>query len=398
MSRNEKKEMLFTGMGLVLPFAQTLDDYILNFPDFPSLKKHLVSLKDINQKDRDILDDHINCSINKALFSDIKGEKYLDKCTKLLYSAVRQFIKKDDKPAEDLEKMGISVGSTFSTLSDHMKFLLNFEKGGFRGLNPLLFPNTVYNCPASQLAIILRAKGPNITNCNGFCAGLDALTIGSNLINNGQTDQVIVAGVEENSWYINLVFLYSFNNHDIKGFLPVEAAGAILLESKEKANKRNAKIYGKILGYFQGFYPKRVYNENILSELIESIINRALNDSYITFDDIGSICLSINGIASMDRAELKAVGRLLQNTKNPKGLLALKKLIGETGGASGILQIITIFNDIDIPLDQHYKTFLPEDFIEAYQKMLSNNLKGKYALVNNLNWEGNFTATIVELN
>jgi len=385
-----------TGMGVLTPFDESLEHLLTALPMRKPLTSSIGSVPGISENRTGIDSGWGSCSIPGKLFSDIQGSKYLDKCTKLLYSAVSQFLTRKDIEGENAEKIGISVGTAFSTIKDYIDFILSFEKDGFRGLNPMLFPNIVHNCPASQLAIILKISGANLTLTNGFCSGLDALTAGFELIKNSRVTSVIVGGVEENSLYSSTGFHHCLRHCEHSSLYPVEAAGVIRLEEESAALERNAVIYGRISGYAQSFFPGMNRDDISWSELIENTSYKATESAKISFDEVGSISLSINGLMSPDKAELKAVGRMLQSSKKPRALIALKKLIGETSGASGILQTIVALRKPMIPLQQHYHDCLPEEFTRKHGERLADTMEGKYALINNINWEGNVTSLIVE--
>ncbi len=386
-----------TRMGALTPFGETIDDLLRTLPKLMPLSSSSRSLSEITGGGMDLNSRWGNCVIPATLFSNIQGSKYFDKCTKLLYTAVSQFLRRKDIDGEDTEKIGISIGTAFGTFTDSLEFTLSFEKDGFRGINPILFPNMVYNCPASQLAIILKVTGANLTITNGLCSGLDALIAGFELIRNSRVATVIVGGVEESSPYSRIGFYHCLKHCKGSHLYPVEAASAILLEAEERAIERNALIYGRIAGYAQSFFPGMNRDEISWSKLIEGTIHNAIESAEITFDEVGSISLSVNGLIVPDNAELKAVGRMLQNSKRPKALIALKVLIGETCGASGILQTIFALREMkNMPLHHHYQDCLPEQFFRKYRQRLAENVEGKYAIINNINWDGNVTSLIVE--
>lgn len=90
--------------------------------------------------------------------------------------------------------------------------------------SPLLFPETVFNAPASHLAAVLGNISLNYTMVGDPGAFLQALALGAAWVANGQVDGCLVVGAEEADW----VTAESFRMFD-KGFLLAEGAGAIYL-------------------------------------------------------------------------------------------------------------------------------------------------------------------------
>lgn len=63
--------------------------------------------------------------------------------------------------------------------------------------SPLLFPETVYNAPASHLAAVLGADAANYTIVGDTSTYLDGLALGASWLVAGEVDLVVVTGAEE---------------------------------------------------------------------------------------------------------------------------------------------------------------------------------------------------------
>lgn len=66
--------------------------------------------------------------------------------------------------------------------------------------SPLLFPETVYNAPASHVAAMLGLDGTVLTLVNDATAGMDALSTAADLIHSGVADRCLVVAAEELDW------------------------------------------------------------------------------------------------------------------------------------------------------------------------------------------------------
>ncbi|TSA36220.1 MAG: hypothetical protein D4R65_02890, partial [Verrucomicrobiaceae bacterium] len=66
--------------------------------------------------------------------------------------------------------------------------------------SPLLFPETVYNAPASHVAAVLGIDGSVLTMVGDETAGLDALNTAIDLIRSGDADQCLVVASQEVDW------------------------------------------------------------------------------------------------------------------------------------------------------------------------------------------------------
>src|SRR5207302_8025063 len=68
--------------------------------------------------------------------------------------------------------------------------------------SPLLFPETVYNAPASHLASILGVTGITYTLVGDATAGISAMKLGSMLLENNDADFCLLAAGEEIDWIV----------------------------------------------------------------------------------------------------------------------------------------------------------------------------------------------------
>src|SRR5205809_2883557 len=73
---------------------------------------------------------------------------------------------------------------------------------GAQAASPLLFPETVFNAPASHLAAILGVTGATYTLVGDGAVGLTAITMAEQLMANEALDYCLVVGSEEIDWLL----------------------------------------------------------------------------------------------------------------------------------------------------------------------------------------------------
>ncbi|MEI6035328.1 MAG: beta-ketoacyl synthase N-terminal-like domain-containing protein [Verrucomicrobiae bacterium] len=66
--------------------------------------------------------------------------------------------------------------------------------------SPLLFPETVYNAPASHVAAMFGIDGPVLTIVSDSTAGTDALATAMDVLRSGEADRCLVVASEEADW------------------------------------------------------------------------------------------------------------------------------------------------------------------------------------------------------
>jgi 3-oxoacyl-(acyl-carrier-protein) synthase len=106
------------------------------------------------------------------------------------------------------------------------RFYEQIVKQGANAASPLLFPETVYNAPASHLAAALGIDGGSYTLVGDNSVAAAAMHFAAQLLALNQCDRVVVVGCEEIDWIVCEAF------HDWRmATTPLaEGAGAIVLE------------------------------------------------------------------------------------------------------------------------------------------------------------------------
>jgi len=82
------------------------------------------------------------------------------------------------------------------------KFYETVVLQGANAASPLLFPETVYNAPASHLAALIGTTGMSYTLVGDGSVGMTALKFAEQLLVTSDIDRVVVAGGEEIDWIL----------------------------------------------------------------------------------------------------------------------------------------------------------------------------------------------------
>ncbi|MEP6821223.1 MAG: beta-ketoacyl synthase N-terminal-like domain-containing protein [Chthoniobacterales bacterium] len=82
------------------------------------------------------------------------------------------------------------------------RFYHEVVEAGAQAASPLLFPETVFNAPASHLAAILGITGASYTLVGDGAVGLLALKMAEDLMQSEALDRCLVVGAEEADWLL----------------------------------------------------------------------------------------------------------------------------------------------------------------------------------------------------
>ena len=200
------------------------------------------------------------------------------------------------------------------------RFYEEIVKSGAQAASPMLFPETVFNAPASHLAAIMGINGASYTVVGDGAVGILALKLAEDLLASADLDFCLVVGAEEIDplvceAYRQWRFLRTHNKPDAdRGMIVSEGAGAILLE------RSNGGIKIEQIAPGANFFRR----SEVLARL-EGVVSHLENG-------IGFAVGSANG-TFIDRAERAAV-------RDESPLYSPKIALGESVGASVLWQVI----------------------------------------------------------
>jgi len=166
---------------------------------------------------------------------------------------------------EFAEAVGVIIGvglCGLDTIEVTHKALLD---GGPRKISPFFIPKVISNLAAGHVAIRYGAKGVNWTPTSACASGSHAIGEAFHLIRRGLQDAVIAGGAESAitplgvGGFASMKALSTRNDEPQRasrpfdkerdGFVIGEGSGVLILEEREQALKRGAKIYAEVIGY-----------------------------------------------------------------------------------------------------------------------------------------------------
>jgi len=208
------------------------------------------------------------------------------------------------------------------------KFYHEIVESGAKAASPLLFPETVFNAPASHLAAILGLAGASYTLVGDGAVGILALKMAEDLMENDALDRCLVVGAEEADWLLCDAYrkwrllrsappIEPFAQPP-RGMILSEGAGAVLLT-------RSGAIQIDKIAAGTNFRKQ--------SEAGDSV--RKVFSELCPESETDVVVASANG-TFVDEAERSAIAGACPNAK----VYALKGALGESVGASSLWQTI----------------------------------------------------------
>lgn len=181
--------------------------------------------------------------------------------------------------------------------------------------SPLIFPETVFNAPASHIASFLGIDGAVSTIVGGPNCITEALDMAALWIRTGVVNECLLIAAEECDWLSAEALTYYHPK-----FVATEGAGALLL-SATAAGPQVREVVGPLC------YTSWDERASLLPELAAQTAAKVSGHAVLVDDGCG--------IARIDRAETAAwSGGTWSAVRSPKAVL------GESMGAGGALQMV----------------------------------------------------------
>jgi 3-oxoacyl-[acyl-carrier-protein] synthase II len=161
--------------------------------------------------------------------------------------------------------VGVVIGSVMGGVGYTLRQQAILDERGWERVSPHWLPNTLVDTTTSHVATMLGARGLNYSTESACATGTHAIGEAAAAIGRGQAD-VILAGATESAMLP--IILAGFcamralvdgrddpaaasRPFDLTraGFVMAEGAGVLVLEELDRARRRDARIYGEVVGY-----------------------------------------------------------------------------------------------------------------------------------------------------
>ncbi len=233
------------------------------------------------------------------------------------------------------DRVGTILGTGIGPMDSMEAFSRPLFEEGPHAANPAIFPNTVYNAAAGQVAMHVGAVGPTTTVTAGHAAGASAIVYATDILARGQADAMLAIGADSLTEAV-IDGYRALGSVGPAGFALSEAGIALLLERRSYALERGATVLGEVLGYGIAGDGLGVGRWDPEGRGLERAMRLALERAGLEPADIATVWSSLSGLKLADEAEQVALARIFGNQTSPR-VLSPKIFIGEPIGAGAPL-------------------------------------------------------------
>ncbi len=374
----KERRVVITGLGVVSPIGHNVPDYwsalcagtsgVAPIQRFDASKHSVRFAGEV--RDFDV-----------TAYMDRREARRSDRYAQYAMAASVQAIADSDLQLDQVDpfRFGVIIGSGIGGIETFAVEYARMERRGPAGAGPLAIPMMIANMASGQVAIRFGARGINYSPVSACASGAHAVGEGRRAIQRGECDLMLAGGSEAAVTPFSIAAFakmgaLSKRNDDPQhascpfdaerdGFVLGEGAGVLLLEERQHALDRGARIYAELAGYgatADAFHITMPHPDGLSAA---HGISLALADAQLDPTDVQYVNAHGTSTPLNDKTETAAIRRVFGTHADSLMVSSNKSmtghLLGAAGGLESVATALTIFHGV-VPPTTNYVNPDPE--------------------------------------
>ncbi len=371
----ELKRVVVTGLGALTPVGNCVEE------TWKNLLNGVSGAGPITHFDASKFKTQFACEVknfNATDFIDRKEVRKMDLYTQYAIVSAQEAIADAamDLEKEDLNRIGVIYGVGIGGIHTFEEEIMGYDKTKDTigpKFNPFFIPKMIADIAAGQISIMYGFHGPNFATTSACASSSNAIADAFNYIRLGKANAIVAGGAEAAIFPagvggFNAMHALSTRNDtpltasrpfsaSRDGFVMGEGAGCLILEEREHAKARGAKIYAELAGVgtsADAYHLTASHPEGLGAKLV--MLN-ALEDAGLKPEDIDYINVHGTSTPVGDLSEVKAIKDVfgehayrlnISSTKSMTG-----HLLGATGAVEALVSVLAVKNNLIPPTINH---------------------------------------------
>ncbi len=374
----DPRRVVVTGLGALTPIGNTVDEF------WAGLTQGRSGIGPITRFDTSGYPTRIAGELkgfDELKYVDKKDARRLDPYLK--YAIACSVMAVEDAGLDtgkvDATRFGVLIGSGIGgigTLLDGQDTLR--DKGPDR-VSPFIIPMLIVNMAAGLVSMRFGAKGPNSSVVTACATGNHALGDATRIIQRGDADVMIAGGAEAIIVPLTIAGFSAMKAMSTRndepqrasrpfdagrdGFVCGEGGGIVLLESLDHARRRDARIYGEIIGYAATGDAHHMTAPDPEGDGAARAMQGALRDAGLEGPEVAYINAHGTSTPYNDKFETLAIKRVFGDHAHRLAVSSTKSmtghLLGAAGGVEAIATLLALHHGL-LPPTINYETPDPE--------------------------------------
>ena len=349
----EKRRVVVTGLGTVNPTGNTVEE------SWKGIREGKVGIGEITAFDSSAFSVHLAGEVKEfhpETVFDKRELKHMARFTQFaMIAAEEAMLDSGISGSLPPEEMGVIVSSGIGGLKTIEEEHTKGEQKGFERVSPFFIPMSISNMAAGEIAIRHKLKGLCICPVTACAGGSNAVGDAFHRIRDGYETAMLCGGTESAISELGIGGFATMKalspatevsrasipfDKERSGFVMGEGAGILILEEREHALKRGAKIYAEIVGYGANCDAYHITSPAPGGEGAAACMELALKDAGVTAAEIDYINAHGTSTHLNDLGETAAVKHVFKERAFSVPISSTKSMTGHLLGAAGAVEAI----------------------------------------------------------
>ena len=349
----EKRRVVVTGVGMVNPTGNTVEE------SWKGIREGKVGIGEITAFDSSAFSVHLAGEVKEfhpETVFDKRELKHMARFTQFaMIAAEEAMLDSGISGTLPPEEMGVIVSSGIGGLKTIEEEHTKGEQKGFERVSPFFIPMSISNMAAGEIAIRHHLKGLCICPVTACAGGSNAIGDAFHRIRDGYETAMLCGGTEAAISELGIGGFATMKalspatevsrasipfDKERSGFVMGEGAGILILEEREHALKRGAKIYAEIVGYGANCDAYHITSPAPGGEGAAACMELALKDAGVTAAEIDYINAHGTSTHLNDLGETAAVKHVFKERAYSVPISSTKSMTGHLLGAAGAVEAI----------------------------------------------------------
>ena len=359
----EPRRVVVTGLGALTPVGNTVEEF------WSALTQGKSGIGPITKFDPSEKHDNGEYKFVTRIAGEVRNFdelKYVDKKDArrldlyLKYAMACAVMAVEDSGLDtakvDGSRFGVLIGSGIGGISSLLEAHTTLKEKGPDRVSPFFIPMLIINMASGLVSMRFGAKGPNSAVVTACATGNHALGDAFRLIQRGDADVMIAGGAEAIvvpltiAGFCSMKAMSTRNDEPEKasrpfdagrdGFVCGEGGGILVLESLDHARRRDARIYGEIVGYGMTGDAHHMTAPDPEGDGAARAMAGALADARLQPSDVGYINAHGTSTQYNDKFETIAIKRVFGDHARKLAVSSTKSMTGHLLGAAGGIEAI----------------------------------------------------------
>lgn len=351
----ELKRVVVTGMGIISPVGNSLDEAWQNAANGVSGAQRIPEFEEAGLKVQ------IGAPVKNFDAEEFMGRREIrrtDQVTHFGLYACQQAM--DDSgievSQEDPYEFGVLMGTGIGGIQSLIDGIVGVLDKGPNSVSPLLLPMMLPDSPAGKIAIELGLRGPNMSISTACATGNNCIGEAYEIVRRGSATMMMAGSSEAGMVQLAVASLANMQalsrrnddpegasrpfSGDRDGFLIAEGAAALVLEELEHAKARGARIYAEITGYGSTCDAFHVTAPMENGEGAQGAMRRALDSAGLEPEDISYINAHGTSTPLNDVSETRAIKGVFGEQAYRVPISSTKSVTGHLMGSAGSVEAV----------------------------------------------------------